>query len=160
MSFLQSLAAAFKGGAQTRVPLARTFTSPWLFAEANARAPFEYTGAVRRAYLDNPIAQRAVRLVAEGIGGAPLVPTEPKLAALVAATSAGQALLETLASQLLLHGNAYVQIVKDGAGRPVELYALRPERVSVIAGSDGWPEGYAYKVGERSLTIPALDEDA
>lgn len=115
---------------------------------------------MRRAYLDNPVAQRAVRLVAEGIGGAPLAPTEPQLAALVGATSAGQALLETLASQLLLHGNAYVQVLKDGAGQPAELFALRPERVSVIAGSDGWPSGYAYKVGERSLTIPALDEDA
>jgi HK97 family phage portal protein len=160
MSFLTILASAFKGGADRRVPLARTFTSPWLFAEGSARAPFEYNGAVRRAYLENPVAQRSVRLLAEGIGGAPLAPTEPRLAALVGATSAGQALLETLASQLLLHGNAYVQVLKDGAGQPAELFALRPERVSVIAGTDGWPEGYAYKVGERSLTIPALDEDA
>lgn len=160
MSFLQTLASAFKGGADTRVPLARTFTSPWLFAEGTARAPFEYNAAVRRAYLDNPVAQRAVRLVAEGIGGAPLLETDPGLTALVSATSAGQALLETLASQLLLHGNAYVQVLKDGAGRPAELFALRPERVSVIAGTDGWPEGFAYKVGERTLRIPALDEDA
>jgi len=160
MSFLQTLAAAFKGGAPVRVPLARTFTSPWLFAEGTARAPFEYSGAVRRAYLENPVAQRAVRLVAEGIGGAPLLPTDPKLAALVGATSAGQALLETLAAQLLLHGDAYVQVMKDGAGRPAELFALRPERVSVIAGEDGWPAAYTYRVGERSLTIPVLDEDA
>ena len=160
MSFFQSLAAAFKGGAQSRVPLARNFSSPWFFAEGSARGPFEYTGAVRRAYLDNPVAQRAVRLVAEGIGGAPLMPTDPALAALVRASSAGQALLETLASQLLLHGNAYVQVVKDAAGRPVELFALRPERISVIAGADGWPTAYAYKVGDRTLTIPVLDEDA
>ncbi|MCZ8170830.1 MAG: phage portal protein [Brevundimonas sp.] len=160
MSFLQTLAAAFKGGAQSRVPLARTFNSPWLFAEGSARAPFEYTGAVKRAYLDNPVAQRAVRLVAEGIGGAPLAPCDPKLAALVQATSAGQALLETLAAQLLLHGNAYVQVVKDGAGRPVELFALRPERVSVVADEAGWPSAYAYRLGERTLTIPVLDEDA
>ena len=160
MSFLQTLAAAFKGGASARVPLARTFTSPWLFAEGSARMPFEYNGAVKRAYLDNPVAQRAVRLVAEGIGGAPLLASDPALEALVAATSAGQSLLETLASQLLLHGNAYVQLVKDGEGRPVELYALRPERVSVVAGSDGWPEALAYKVGERTLSIPLLDESA
>lgn len=139
MSFLQSLAAAFKGGANARVPLARSFVSPWIFGDGGgARAPFEYAQGVRRAYLDNPVAQRAVRLVAEGIGGAPLVPTDPALARLVSATSAGQSLLETLGSQLLLHGNAYVQMVKDAAGRPVELFALRPERVSVIAGSDGW----------------------
>lgn len=159
MSFFQTLAAAFKGGG-SRVPLARNFTSPWFFAEGSARAPFEYNGAVRRAYLDNPVAQRAVRLVAEGIGGAPLKVAEPRLLALVRATSGGQGLLETLASHLLLHGNAYVQVIKDAAGAPVELYALRPERIAVIAGGDGWPAAYAYKVGDNTLTIPVLDDDA
>ncbi len=159
MSFLQSLAAAFKG--QSRVPLARNFVSPWIFADGGGgRVPFDYGQAAKRAYLDNPVAQRAVRLVAEGIAGAPLMPTDPALARLVSATSAGQSLLETLASQLLLHGNAYVQIVKDDAGRPAELFALRPERVSVIAGSDGWPGGYAYRVGDTALSLPLLDEDA
>ena len=160
MSFLQSLAAAFKGG-DSRVPLARTFTSPWLFGDlGNPRSPFDYDRSVRRAYLENPVAQRAVRLVAEGIGGAPLQSGDAELAALVKATSAGQSLLETLTSQLLLHGNAYVQVLKDGAGRPAELFALRPERISVVAGSDGWPSGYAYKIGDKVLTIPLLDEDA
>ncbi len=160
MSFLQSLAAAFKG-ADARVPLARTFASPWSFADVTgARAPFDSTRSVRSAYLQNPVAQRAVRLVAEGIAGAPLIPADPRLEALVAATSAGQALLETLASHLVLHGNAYVQIMKDAAGRPAELFALRPERMSVIAGSDGWPSAFAYKVGEQTLRIPLEDEDA
>jgi HK97 family phage portal protein len=160
MSFLETLVAAFKSGSP-RVPLARGTASPWFFADGGAgRAPFEYNGAVRRAYLENPVAQRAVRLVAEGIGGAPLRPADPALAALVAETSAGQSLLETLASHLLLHGNAYVQVLKDARGRPVELFALRPERVSVIAGDDGWPAAFAYDVAGRRLSIPALDEDA
>jgi HK97 family phage portal protein len=160
MSFLETLVAAFKGES-TRVPLARGTASPWFFADGGAgRAPFEYNSAVRRAYLDNPVAQRAVRLVAEGIGGAPLRPADSALAALVTTTSAGQPLLETLASHLLLHGNAYIQVLKDARGRPVELFALRPERVSVIAGEDGWPAAFAYDVAGRRLTIPALDEDA
>ncbi|MFT4027414.1 MAG: phage portal protein [Novosphingobium sp.] len=158
MSFLQTLAAAFKGGS-ARAPLARAFTSPWAFADESPRAPFEYARSVRRAYLDNPVAQRAVRLAAESIGGAALLPCDPRLAALVQATSAGQPLLETLASQVLLHGNGYVQVIKDAAGRPAELFALRPDRVSVVAGADGWPSGYAYKVGEQALTIPREDED-
>ncbi|MEQ1716663.1 MAG: hypothetical protein ABL907_11865, partial [Hyphomicrobium sp.] len=61
MSFLQTLASAFKGGGSPRVPLARTFTSPWLYAEGSAKAPFDYSRAVKRGYLDNPVAQRAVR---------------------------------------------------------------------------------------------------
>jgi HK97 family phage portal protein len=160
MSFLQTLAAAFKGEG-ARVPLARSFVTPWMFADGGGgRAPFEYGSAVRRAYLENPVAQRAVRLVSEGIAGAPLLPADAGLLGLVNATSAGQSLLETLAACLLLHGNAYVQVLKDGRGRPVELFALRPERVSVVAGSDGWPSAYAYRVGETALTIPVLDEDA
>ena len=156
MSFLSTLASAFKGGSGSRVPLARSFVSPWSFAvEAG---PFEYRGAVRRAFLDNPVAQRAVRLVAEGVGGAPLA-GEAAALALVSATSAGQGLLETLASQLLLHGNAFVQVTRDASGAPAELFALRPERVAVLAGADGWPEAYRYTVGEKVLTLPIEDAD-
>lgn len=156
MSFIQSLAAAFKGE-RARVPLARAFVSPWYAADASA---YDYPSAVKRAYLDNPVAQRAVRLVAEGIAGAPLLPADPALAGLVRATSAGQSLIEVLASHLLLHGNAYVQVMKDARGRPVELFALRPERMQVVAGADGWPTGFSYRVGDKALTIPIESEDA
>jgi len=160
MSLFKSLAAAFKGEGD-RVPLARSHVTPWFYADAGGeRAPFEYAGAARRAYLDNPVAQRAVRLVAEGIGGAPLLPGDTVLLALVTASSAGQSLLETLAAHLLMHGNAHVQVMKDARGRPVELYALRPDRISVIAGPDGWPVAWTYRVGEQALTVPVLDEDA
>lgn len=161
MSFLDSLRAAFKGGAGKRVPLARSYISPWswAFEPAGTRPPFEYRNAVARAFLENPVAQRAVRLAAEGVGSAPLLPTDEAALALVSATSAGQSLLETLAAQLLLHGNGYVQVVRDGAGAPIELFALRPERVSVVAGADGWPASYQYKVGDRTLNLAAEDED-
>ena len=158
MSFLTSLASAFKGGGETRVPLARGFVSPWATAFDGGPPGFEYSRSVRRGYLDNPVVQRSVRLVSEGVGSAPLAPTDEKLAALVAATSAGQSLVETLAAQLLLHGNGYVQVLKDAGGKPVELFALRPERVSVVAGEDGWPAAYAYKLADRTLAIPLEDE--
>ncbi len=99
-----------------------------------------------------------MRLVAEGVGSAPLGESDPALAALVTATSAGQSLIETVAAQLLLHGNAYVQVMKDAAGQPVELFALRPERVSVVPGADGWPAAYSYKLADRTFTIPLEDE--
>src|SRR5690606_10197130 len=89
----------------------------------------------------------------------PLAPADPAALALVLATSAGQGLLETLAAQLLLHGNGYVQIRRDGEGKPVELFALRPERVSVVAGPDGWPAAYRYKVGDATLDLPLEDDD-
>ncbi|MEO0061490.1 MAG: hypothetical protein RLZZ08_50 [Pseudomonadota bacterium] len=160
MAFLDAFRAAFKGGGGTRVPLARSFTSPWSFAiEGGGRAAFDYRTAVHRAYLDNPVAQRAVRIVADGVGSAPLLPTDPAALALVSATSAGQSLLETLTANLLLHGNAFIQVMRGGDGAPVELFALRPERLTVVPGADGWPAAWQYKVGDRTITLPATDED-
>ena len=163
MSFLTTIASAFKAGAApARPPLARSFASPWLFPEAyglsSPRGTFNYEAAVRAGYLQNPVAQRAVRLVAEGVGGAPLSASDPALLALVAATSAGQSLLETLAAQLLLQGNGFVQVLKDARGLPVELFALRPERVTVIPDEAGWPAAFDYRVGEKAVRIEALDE--
>ena len=162
MSIFQSLTAAFKGEPVTaRAPLGRSFVSPW--AEAfegrggELRGPMNYPQAIREAYLRNPVAQRAVRLVAEGVGGAPLVASDPALAALVGATSAGQALMETLASQILLHGNGYVQVLRDAEGEVAELFALRPERVTILPDERGWPAAFQYRVGDRALTIEAHD---
>lgn len=161
MSFLSTLASAFKGGGETRVPLAHGYVSPWAVAYDRARPShhFDYESAIKEGFLANPIAQRAVRIVAEAVGSAPLAPTDARLGALVGATSAGQSLIETLAAQLLLHGNGYVQIIKDGSGTPVELFALRPERVKVIPGHDGWPAAYEYRVGTKTLEIAIEDAD-
>ncbi|QWC56933.1 phage portal protein [Erythrobacter sp. 3-20A1M] len=161
MSFLTTIASAFKGGAAPRVPIARGFVSPWAtaFEGGPAHRPFDYSGALRQAFVENPVAQRSVRIVAEGVGSAPLADTDPALAKLVGATSAGQSLLETLAAHLLLHGNAYVQVLKDGAGTPVELFALRPERVAILPGPDGWPASYEYRLGARTVAIPLEDEN-
>ncbi|MEY4268941.1 MAG: hypothetical protein RLZZ58_157 [Pseudomonadota bacterium] len=119
--------------------------------------PIGYEAQLRAAYLANPIAQRAVRMVAEAAGAAPLSASDPALAALVGDTSGGQSLVETLASHLLLHGNAYVQILCDGEGRPAELFALRPERVSVEADARGWPYAYRYRAGQASVLLAAED---
>ena len=134
MSFLTSLVSAFKGGGGARVPVSRGFVSPWSHWGAAAfdggppgRSPFDYAREVGEAYLANPVAQRAVRIVAEGVGSAPIACADEQLAALIRCSCGAQPLLEVLAAQLSLHGNAYVQIVKDGSGVPVDLFPLRPE---------------------------------
>ncbi|MEM8724559.1 MAG: phage portal protein [Pseudomonadota bacterium] len=161
MALLDNLLSAFKGGEESRVPLAPGFLQGWTPAFEGGRAArhFDYHTAVRESFLSNPVAQRAVRIVAEGVGQAPLTGNDAKLSELVTATSAGQSLVETLAAQVLLHGNGYVQIIKDASGKPVELFALRPDRVAVIAGEDGWPCSYEYRVGSERISIPLEDED-
>jgi HK97 family phage portal protein len=119
--------------------------------------PRSYEAQVREAFAGNAIAQRAVKLVAESVAAAPIAASSPELAALVAARSGGQTLLECAAAQLLLHGNAYVQVLRDGAGEGgvAALYALRPERVTAELDASGWPTAYVYRVGERRTRLDA-----
>jgi HK97 family phage portal protein len=119
--------------------------------------PRSYEAQVREAFAGNAIAQRAVKLVAESVAAAPIAASVPALATLVAARSGGQALLESAAAQVLLHGNAYVQVLRDGAGEGgvAALYALRPERVTVELDAGGWPTAYVYRIGERRTRLDA-----
>ncbi|WP_447727940.1 GTA baseplate fiber-binding domain-containing protein [Sphingomonas koreensis] len=96
--------------------------------------PQSYEAQVREGYAANPVAQRAVKIIAEGVAEAPLEASDPALIALATARTQGQQLIATLAAQLLLHGNAFVQLLGDGAGGVAELFALRPERV----GGNRW----------------------
>jgi HK97 family phage portal protein len=138
---------------------ARTSGRPFLFAGwrhvfAAEPWPRSYEAQVREAYLANPVAQRCVRLVAESVAWAPVYANEarPEAAALLT-----PALLENVATYLLLHGNAYVQLLQDAEALPAELFALRPERVAVEADGAGWPAAYCYKVGEAKSRIAARD---
>jgi HK97 family phage portal protein len=136
----------------------------WVGGPAAGDWPRSYEAQVREAYLHNPVAQRAVRLVAESVAWAPIYSHESgtfmgtrkdgmdRGAGLVTA-----ALLETVAMQLLLHGNAYVQIVLDAEAEPGELFALRPERVSVEADASGWPAAFVYKAGAVKNRLAARD---
>ena len=116
-----------------------------------------YEAQLREGYAGNAIAQRAVRLIAQGLSGAPLTASDPAILALVTARSGGQALIETIAAQLLLHGNAFVQMLCDADGALAELYALRPERVTVEPDASGWPAAYRYRVGDRTARLMADD---
>ncbi len=119
--------------------------------------PQSYEAQVRSGYAANPVAQRAVKFVMEALAGAPVAASDPALLTLVSARVQGHELGATLAAQLMLHGNAYVQILGDGAGGVAELFALRPERVSVETDAAGWPVAYRYRVGGSVTPIAAED---
>jgi len=93
-----------------------------------------------------------VRLVAGLAGGLPLVGDE-KAVALVKADG----LLERAAASLLLHGNAFARLVTDSHDRPAELHLMRPERVSVVSGADGWPAAYLYRGGGQVVRVAKED---
>ncbi len=129
----------------------------WSSWGSGGEIPRSYEDRVREGYVNNPVAQRAVRLVAEGVGSAPVSASDPAVLPLLYAKTAGQGLVETVAMQLLLHGNAYVQVLCGASGEPVELFALRPERVTIEADARGWPAAFLYKAGEATMRIAAED---
>lgn len=159
MTFWENLSLAFKGGAgSSRPPLGRSYIGTYGGATLSGDAPFSYAGQVRAAYVENAIAQRAVRIVAEGVGGAPLAGSSDEVEGLANAASAGQPLLETIAAHLLLHGNAYVQVICGGDDRPSELFALRPDRITIEPDARGWPMAYTYRAGEHQTRFAAQDK--
>ena len=122
--------------------------------------PRDYAALAREGYVCNAIVHRAVKLVAENVAGASYLVYEGAelrdphplrdLLARPNPRQEGAAFLEAVCAHLLLAGNAYVEAVTiDGAVR--ELYALRPDRMRVVPGPDGWPEAYDYVIGARSV---------
>ena len=110
----------------------------------------------REGYQRNPVAHRAVRMVAEAAGGVPLILTEGEreldahpLLDLLGRPNPRQGkagLVEALVSHLLISGDAYLEAVTLD-GEPRELHVLRPDRMRVLPDPEGWPEAYEYRVG-------------
>jgi HK97 family phage portal protein len=126
----------------------------WLQSDA-AEEGFarSYSAQFDEVYRRNPVGQRAVRLVAGMMGGLTIDPIESQAARLVQADG----LLESIAANLLLHGNAYVQLIADGHDRPAELCVLRPERVSVVSDERGWPVAYLYRAAGQAVRFNRAD---
>jgi HK97 family phage portal protein len=137
---------------------ARPFVPAWLRSDA-AEEGFarSYQAQFEEVYRRNPVGQRAVRLVAGMLGGLTIDgPSTSSGQAAVALVKAG-GLLEGIAANLLLQGNAYVQLIADGRDQPVELCPLRPERVQVVADERGWPVSYLYRAGGQANRVNRLD---
>ncbi len=62
----------------------------------------------------------------------------------------GVSFLENIFLNLQISGNAYIEAVApQGGGRPGELYVLRSDRMKVVPGAGGLPQGYEYSVGGK-----------
>ncbi len=122
----------------------------------------DYAGLAREGYMANPVAHRAVKLVAEAIAGLPLVAYEegreradhPALALMARpnAHQTGADFLEALHGHLLIAGNAYVETV-PATGDTVELHLLRPDQVTVTGDGEGWPQALEYRAGSTRRRI-------
>ncbi|MEO6226001.1 MAG: phage portal protein [Sphingomicrobium sp.] len=135
---------------------ARPFVPAWLTnvgeEEGFARS---YSEQYDEVYRHNPVGQRAVRLIAGLVGALTIDAVEGSADAARLVRSDG--LLEGITANLLLHGNAYVQLIPDHRDAPAELVQLRPERVSVVSDDRGWPAAYLYRAGGKASRIERSD---
>ena len=126
-----------------------------------------YAALARTGFMRNPVAYRAMRMIAEAAAAVPWLAYEgvaevtdhPALALLQRpnARQGGPDFLEALYGHLLLSGNAYVEPLSIG-GTLRELHLLRPDRMSVVEGRDGWVAGYDYRAGSVTRRLPAEGE--
>ncbi len=122
-----------------------------------------YPALARAGFQRNPVVYRSVRMIAEAaaamvwqaeVDGEP-VADHPVLALLNAPNDcqSGAEFFEAVFGYLLVSGNAYIRAgTFDGTVR--DLMALRPDRLSIVAGPDGWPVAYEYAVDGATTTYP------
>lgn len=121
-----------------------------------------FAALANEGFLRNPVVYRCVRLVAESAARVPLevadgasVLTDHPLLDLLTRPNPredGKALLDSVYAYLQIAGNAYLDaVIVDNAVKG--LYGLRPDRMAVIAGRDGWPVGYAYTASGKTTRL-------
>ncbi|WP_422373308.1 phage portal protein [Hoeflea sp.] len=123
-----------------------------------------YAAMAREGFMKNPVAHRAIRMIAEAAASVPWVVFDgareqdrhPVLDLLNRPdpAGAGNVFFEALYGHLTLSGNAWINPVGTG-GRLAGLQLLRPDRMRVIEGPDGWPVAYEHQSGARRQRFAA-----
>lgn len=69
----------------------------------------------------------------------------------------GFALWATVIMHLSIAGNAYALMIRSDSGRVLELWLLRPDRVSIVPDSQRYIRGYEYDLGDGAVLLPEQD---
>ena len=125
-----------------------------------------YAAYAREGMMHNAVAYRCIRMIAEAASSVKLTPyqfangrCEPVadhgLLDLLRRPAPGMTaadLFERWYGTLLVSGNVYLNAVAIG-GEVREVHLLRPDRVAVVPGRDGWPTGYEYTIDGRKTVL-------
>ncbi|SNY92794.1 phage portal protein, HK97 family [Cohaesibacter sp. ES.047] len=131
--------------------------------------PRDYGTLAREGYARNPIVYRSIRMISEATASVPILCqigeerfTDHPALHLMARPNpkqGGADWLEEIVGHLLVSGNAYAEAV-FGSQDLLELHSLRPDRMKVVPGPDGWPDAYDYSVGGRSIRFRQTEPDS
>ncbi len=129
-------------------------------AGAPVWTPRDYAALAREGFAQNAICYRCVRMISESAASVPLnlfegkqiLDEHPLLTLLKRPNSvqSGRDLLEDWYGHLMVAGNAYLESVSHD-DEVIELHVLRPDRMKVVPGTDGWPEFYEYDVAGQQM---------
>jgi HK97 family phage portal protein len=156
----------------TTVPERKAFAGGFIAFSGEGRSEWRekgYAALAREGFMRNPVAHRSIRLVAEAAASVPwqLVidgreAAEHEALTLLATPNGRQGggeFFEALYGQLLISGNGFLLPVRAGT-RLAELHLLRPDRVRIVEGADGWPEIFEYRTAGRLRKYPASGDEA
>ena len=127
----------------------------------------DYERLAREGYVKNAIGFRCIAMIAQAVASVPFMLMDGdkevenhSLLDLMASPAPNHSfswLMEACATYLQLSGNAYIDMVGPDRpdAEPLELWTLRPDRMKVIAGPFGTPQGYVYEHEGRKKTWDA-----
>ena len=160
----EKLTRWLRGGADDAVREVKASRTGGLIALHSAGrprwTPRNYEALAREGFAGNAIGYRSVRMIAEAAASVPwlLFDGASELDAhplrdILSRPNPGQsgrAMMEAFYAHLQVSGNGYLEAcLVDGELR--ELHVLRPDRMKVVPGREGWPEGYEYTAGGKTV---------
>ena len=138
----------------------------WLPLPAASRLKPRYDQLMKEGYGQNSVVHACVREIAGACAGVPWVlyrtlpgkdreevPVHPLLDLIQRPNPlmGGFEWIESVVSHLYLSGNAFIESAGAKNARPRELYALRPDRMSVVPDRTEYIGGYEYRVGSETV---------
>jgi HK97 family phage portal protein len=129
-----------------------------------------YQPFAQEGYQKNVIAHRAIAMIASSAAnirfklfdhgssdGMAQELTAHPLLTLLAQPQTGSSradLVEGVISHRLISGNAYLLAIGPDEEAPQELHLLRPDRMSVLSGKNGYPAAYRHSLGSQHQDYP------
>ena len=139
-------------------------SSSYLYSSSPAQwSSRNYQKFSDEAYIKNVIAHRSIAMISNSAASIPLklyrhskrglipIPAHPILNLLANPnpSQSGRELLESIYAYKQLSGNAYLYANCGNQSSPVELFSLRPDRVTIIPGNNFIASSYVYQVSEQ-----------
>jgi len=152
----------FSAPAAIEQKLSRAYRTHFLGPGRASWSGHNYQSYAKEAYALNVIAHSAINRIANAVSSVEwqvrtrnAVLDEHPLIDLINRPNPAMSKYEWWRARIsyqLLSGNSYDERVRSGQN--IELWPLRPDRMTIIPGPNGLPQRYEYKVGHQKVLFP------